>query len=133
MFIVEWDLTGKKEEAEIWKMLWVQLKHLTWLGKATFAANANIDRESALVLTEKVMLKMLAAASRVYDVSEQEELSRKCILHALRDKHCFLYDSLLRERFFNVQDHRSVLTSCTPIVYLYTGNHKRTLFSSLRR
>jgi translation initiation factor 3 subunit M len=76
----------------------VQLKHLTWLGKATFAANANIDRESALVLTEKVMLKMLAAASRVYDVSEQEELSRKCILHALRDKHCFLYDSLLNAK-----------------------------------
>lgn len=95
LFITEWNLTDTKEEADIWKALWVQLKNLTSQGKAVFATNVAIDRTSALVLTEKVMLRMLNAASRVYEISEQEELAKLCILHALRDKHCYLYDSLL--------------------------------------
>jgi len=98
LFINEWDLVDTEHEANIWKALFVQLKKLTSQGKAASIANETIDRESALVLTDKVMLKMLSAASRVFEIKEQEQLANMCILHSLRDKHCYLYDSLLNTK-----------------------------------
>lgn len=97
LFISEWNLTGQPQECEIWHMLWQQLQKLSSMHKTTFVSNFAIDRESAFVLTEKVMLKMLAASSRVNTEAQSKELAETCILYSLKDKHCYLYDSLLKK------------------------------------
>jgi len=98
VFIQEWNLTGTTNEAKIWQLLFKQLAILSSKPKSSFATNSSIDRISAVTLTNKVMLKMLEAGSRVLEKEEQIKLAKECILHALRDKKTFLYDSLQRAK-----------------------------------
>lgn len=98
LFIKEWELEGSDAECKIWESLWKQLQSLITQGKAAFVSSYAVDRESAVILTEKVMLKMLATANRVCPKEQQTEIAETCILYALRDKHCYLYDNLLNAK-----------------------------------
>merc|ERR1711881_498539 len=93
-FIYKWKLEGTTEESLIWQALFDQLAILAQKPKATLTS-ISATKAQIIELTNKVMLKMLEAAGRVHEVKEQSDLAKNAILHSLRDKQTYLYDSLL--------------------------------------
>jgi len=99
-FIAEWNIYDTPNEAKLWRVLFEQLKILSSKPKSAFAAN-DIDKEQTTKLTNKVMLKMLDAASRVLSVQDQIQMAKDCIYFTLKHKQTFLYDSLLNTACMN--------------------------------
>lgn len=95
-FILKWQLTGEPEEAYIWQALFEQLAVLSQKPKVALATNISANKQQIVDLTNKVMLEMLKAANVVLpEPEEKAKIAKQCILHSLRDKQTYLYDSLL--------------------------------------
>lgn len=105
-FILKWGLTGEPEEAYMWQSLFEQLAILSQKPKAALATNISANKQQIVDLTNKVMLEMLKAANVVLpSVEEKSKIAKQCILHSLRDKQTYLYDSLLENKIMEHVKH----------------------------